>query len=74
MLTQYRILRVICIVALIVGGPYTLWLMGTGNLKLGVPFLLASIVLFIAIISLSKQIRLIRELGNRHIDDNIKPV
>lgn len=63
-----------CLVALILGAPSTLWLIGIGNLKLGIPMLLVCIVAFIAHISAAKQVKQIREMGCRKIDDDIKPV
>ena len=63
-----------CLVALILGAPSTLWLIGIGNLKLGIPMLLVCIVAFIAHISAAKQVKQIREMGCRKVDDNIKPV
>lgn len=63
-----------CLVALILGAPSTLWLIGIGNLKLGIPMLLVCIVAFIVHISAAKQVKQIREMGCRKIDDDIKPV
>lgn len=63
-----------CLVALILGAPSTLWLIGIGNLKLGIPMLLVCIVAFIAYVSAAKQVKRIREMGCRRIDDDIKPV
>ena len=63
-----------CLVALILGAPSTLWLIGIGNLKLGIPMLLVCIVAFIAHISAAKQVKRIRGMGCRKIDDDIKPV
>ena len=63
-----------CLVALILGAPSTLWLIGIGNLKLGIPMLLVCIVAFIAHISAAKQVKQIREMGCRKVDDDIKPV
>lgn len=63
-----------CLVALILGAPSTLWLIGIGNLKLGIPMLLLCVVAFIAHISAAKQVKQIREMGCRKVDDDIKPV
>ena len=74
MLGHYIFLKYACLVALIFGAPSTLWLIGIGNLKLGIPMLLVCIVAFIAHISAAKQVKQIREMGYRKVDDNIKPV
>lgn len=74
MLGHYIFLKVACLVALILGAPWTLWLVGIGNLKLGIPMLLVCIVAFIAYVSAAKQVKRIREMGCRRIDDDIKPV
>lgn len=74
MLGHYIFLKYACLVALILGAPSTLWLIGIGNLKLGIPMLLVCVVAFIAHISAAKQVKRIREMGCRKIDDDIKPV
>lgn len=74
MLGHYIFLKYACLVALIAGAPWTLWLIGIGNLKLGIPMLLVCVVAFIAHISAAKQVKRIREMGCRKVDDDIKPV
>jgi hypothetical protein len=74
MLGHYIFLKYACLVVLILGAPSTLWLIGIGNLKLGIPMLLVCIVAFIAYVSAAKQVKRIREMGCRRIDDDIKPV
>lgn len=74
MLGHYVFLKIACLVVLVIGAPCTLWFIGIGNLKLGIPMLLVTIVAFIAHISAAKQVKRIREMGCRKVDDNIKPV
>lgn len=74
MLGHYIFLKYACLVALILSAPSTLWLIGIGNLKLGIPMLLLCVVAFIAHILAAKQVKRIREMGCRKVDDNIKPV
>lgn len=74
MLGHYIFLKYVCLVVLVFGAPCTLWLIGIGNLKLGIPMLLVCIVAFIAYVSAAKQAKRIKEMGCRKIDDDIKPV
>lgn len=74
MLGQYIFLKYACLVVLIFGTPYTLWLIGIGNIKLGAPLLLVCIVALIGFVVTAKQVKHIREMGCRKIDDDIKPV
>lgn len=74
MLGHYVFLKIAMLLVLIVGAPTTLWFIGIGNLKLGIPMLLVLIVAFIIHISAARQVKRLREMQCRKVDDNIKPV
>ena len=74
MINQLRFLVVVCLLVVILGTPYTLWVAANGNIIFAAVCGAAVIVAFICFVIARRTVQQMKEIQYREVDDDIKPV
>lgn len=74
MINQLRFLKVICLLAVILGAPFSLWFAATGRLMFAIITAVVVIAAFTGFIISKRSIRMMKEMEYHSVDDDIKPV
>lgn len=74
MINQLRFLKVICLLAVILGAPCSLWFAATGRLMFAIITAVVVIAAFTGFIISKRSIRMMKEMEYHSVDDDIKPV
>lgn len=74
MLNQLRFLKYFCLVVVLLGVPYSLWLAATGKLIFAAILAVIDIVAFVGFVISRRTIIFNKQMSYREVDDNIKPV
>ena len=74
MINQLRFLVVLCLLVVILGTPYTLWIAANGKMIFAAICGAAVIVAFVCFVIARRTVRHMKEIEYREVDDDIKPV